>query len=158
MKFEISEINAEQFAQHSSKSLYAEWNGESFNRVLEPQNSLPVAARKAYEDLQNHIFDEAFSCVGAKAALNGNLFRFGFYKEMNAPETNLLLAHDLHIFAAEQKKITTNFASFAAIFDAPIVENEDLWEAALWLQLKNLHELDRREFVWDSRVSSNPKM
>ncbi|HEY8559542.1 MAG TPA: guanitoxin biosynthesis heme-dependent pre-guanitoxin N-hydroxylase GntA [Pyrinomonadaceae bacterium] len=157
MEFEISGIKEESFARHLSKSLYAEWNGESFRRVLEPENGLPAAARNAYEDLQTHISDEAFSCVGAKAALRGNLFRFGFYKEMNAPETNLLLAHDLRVFAAEQKKIATDFASFAAIFDAPIVENEDLWEAALWTQLKSLHEIDGRQFAWDSAVSSNPE-
>jgi FPC/CPF motif-containing protein YcgG len=157
MEFEISGIKGEQFAQHLSKSLYAEWNGADFRRVLEPQNSLPVAARNAYQDLQTHILDETFSCVGAKAAVNGNLFRFGFYKEMNVPETNRLLAHDLRIFAAEQKKISTNYASFAAIFGAPVVENEDLWETALWTQLKNLHEIDRRQFEWDSAVSSNPE-
>lgn len=157
MEFEILGIKSGQFAQDLNKSLYAEWNGERFRRVLKPENDLPAPARSAYEDFQAHISDETFSCVGAKAALNGHLFRFGFYKEMNAPETNLLLAHDLRIFAAEQKKITTNFASFAAIFDGPIVENEDLWEEALWTQLKNLHELDRRQFVWDSTVSSNPE-
>jgi FPC/CPF motif-containing protein YcgG len=157
MEFEILGIKSEQFAQHINKSLYAEWNGECFKRVLKPENSLPVAALSAYEDFQAHISNETFSCVGAKAALNGDLFRFGFYKEMNVPETNLLLAHDLYIFAQEQKKIMTNFASFAAIFDAPIVENEYLWEEALWTQLKNLHELDRKQFAWDSTVSNNPE-
>ena len=157
MGFEISGVKAEQYAQHLSKSLYAEWNGESFKRILEPEKSLPAVARKAYEDLQAHISDEAFSCVGAKASLHGNLFRFGYYEEMNAPESNLLLAHDLQMFAAVQKKTTTNYASFAAIFDAPVVESEELWEAALWTQLKNLHEIDRRQFVWDSTVSSNPE-
>ena len=140
-----------------SKSLYAEWNGENFKRILEPEKSLPQAARKAYEDLQAHISNETFSCVGAKAALNGDLFRFGFYQKMNAPETNQLLAHDLRIFAAEQKNVETNFASFAAIFGDQVFENEFVWEESLWAQLKNLHEIDRKQFVWDTSVSSNPE-
>lgn len=156
MKFEMSGAEAERSAYGSEKSLYAEWNGENFKRVLVPEISLPEVARSAYEDLQNHISDETFSCVGAKAALNGNLFRFGFYEKMNAPETNRLLAHDLEIFAAEQKKSETNFASFAAVFGDESVENENLWENALWSQLNNLHEFDRKRFVWDASVSSDP--
>ena len=146
-----------QIAQNLSESLYAEWNGENFSRILEPGKGLPPAARNAYEDFQAHISGDDFSCVGAKAALKGNLFRFGFYQEMNAPETNRLLAHDLHLFAAEEKKAATNYASFAAIFAAPAVENEALWENALWTQLKNLHEIDRKQFAWDSTVSDEPE-
>lgn len=151
------EFEVERLSQRSGESLYAEWNGKSFRRILKPEKSLPTVARKAFEDLKRHISDEAFSCVGAKASLNGDLFRFGFYKEMNAPETNALLARDLWLFAAERKKIKTNFASFAAIFDAPIAESEDLWEDVLWKQLENLHKIDRRQFAWDSTVSNNPE-
>ncbi len=157
MKFRISGNNTESFSHNLSKSLYAEWNGESFSRIFEPENDLPSDARNAYEDFQAHVSADDFSCVGAKAALNGNLFRFGFYEQMNAPETNQILAHDLRLFAAEQKNIITNYASFAAIFAAPPVENEDLWENALWTQLKNLHEIDRKQFVWDSTVSNVPE-
>ncbi len=157
MRFSISGINAERFTYNICESLYAEWNGENFSRILEPERGLPLAARHAYEDFQAHISGEDFSCVGAKAALNGSLFRFGFYKEMNAPETNQLLAHDLRLFAAEQQKVATNYASFAAIFAAPVVKNEGLWEDALWAQLKNLHEIDRTQFVWDSTVSNDPE-
>lgn len=154
----MSGAKTELFAQYlEGESLYAEWNGENFRRVLEPEKSLPEDACKAYEDLQNHISGENFSCVGAKAALNGNSFRFGFYEEMNAPETNHLLAHDLRLFAAEQKNVETNFASFAAIFGDQVFESESLWEESLWTQLKNLHEIDRKQFVWDSTVSSNPE-
>ena len=153
----FSEVKAEPFTEHTNKSLYASWNGESISRVFEPEKSLPPAARNAYEDFQAYISSEDFSCIGAKAALKGNLFRFGFYEEMNAPETNSLLAEDLRFFAEEQKKITTNYASFAAIFDAPCIETEESWENALWTQLKNLHEIDRRNFVWDSTVSDKPE-
>jgi len=157
MGFNISASSAERFAQKSGKSLYAEWNGENFSRIFEPEKSLPLTARNAYGDFRAHISDEDFSCIGAKAALNGNLFRFGFYEEINTPETNLLLAEDLRLFAEEQKRISTNYASFAAIFDAPVVENEESWENALWTQLNHLHEIDRRQFVWDSTVSSDPQ-
>lgn len=157
MLFNFFGVKAQRFTEQTDKSLYASWNGENFSRILKPEISLPPSALNAYKDFQTHISGEDFSCIGAKAALNGNLFRFGFYEEMNAPETNRLLAEDLRFFAEEQTKITTNYASFAAIFDSPKLETEKSWENALWAQLKNLHEIDRHNFVWDNSVSDNPE-
>lgn len=153
----ISAVQTEQFTRNLIDSFYAKWDGEKFIRVFEPERSLPPSARNAYENFRAHISGDDFSCVGAKAALNGGLFRVGFYDEMNAPETNRVLAHDLQSFAAEQKEASTNYASFAAVFAAPVIENESAWENLLWTQLKNLHELDRRQFAWDSSVSSDPE-
>ncbi len=157
MGVEISSVETGRSAQSLVESLYAEWNGEKFVRVFEPDKKLPSSAESAYEDFRAHISSENFSCVGAKAALNGSLFRVGFYGEMNAPETNVVLAGDLQAFAAEQKSISTNYASFAAIFSAPAFENEKSWENSLWTQLENLHDFDRRRFEWDSSVSSDPE-
>lgn len=139
-----------------SESLYAEWDGENFRRLVQPEKDLPPAALKAYEDFQAHITDENFSCVGAKAALKGKIFRFGFYNEMNAAETNRALARDLRVFAGEQSRADSNYASFAAIFGGGDFENEIAWEASLWQQLTNLHRLDR-DSAWDPSVSSDPR-
>jgi FPC/CPF motif-containing protein YcgG len=157
MGVNISAAQTERSTQNSVESLYARWDGEKFSRVFDSCKSLPLLAKKAYEDFRAHISGDDFSCVGAKAALNGDLFRIGFYGEMNAPETNRVLAHDLQAFAVEQKEATTNYASFAAVFAAPVIEDESAWENSLWTQLKNLHELDRRQFAWDSAVSSDPE-
>lgn len=143
-------------SQSSVESLYAEWNGKKFSRVFEPEKVLPAAANSAYEAFRTHIADEDFSCVGAKAALNGKIFRFGFYNEMNASESNRVLAKDLRAFAREQKNAGSNYASFAAIFAAPTFENESIWETSLWKQLENLHRLDA-DSVWDPSVSSDPE-
>jgi hypothetical protein len=35
--------------------------------------------------------------------------------------------------------------------------NEADFEAALWHRLQSLHELDRADFAWDSRVSNDPE-
>ncbi len=144
-------------AMQSHESFYAKWDGRKFSRVVEPEKGLPLSAVNAYEDFRAYIINDNFSCIGAKAALNGNLFRVGCYDEINTLETNRLLAHDLNAFAAEQKEAVTNYASFAAIFTAPMIENEDVWEKSLWGQLQSLHELDRQRFEWDPSVSNDPK-
>ncbi len=156
MKFSVSATPQEFFKRDLADSLYSEWNGTEFRRVFTPHKDLPATAKNAFADFHAHISNESFSCIGAKAALHGGLFRLGFYDVMNAPETNRTLAHDLCTFAAEQKKSASNYTSFAAVFDEPSIENESVWESSLWAQLKNLHEIDRREFVWDANVSSNP--
>lgn len=152
----ITAAQTEPLSQNLSESLYAEWNGEKFSRVYESEKSLPLSAENAYKDFRAHISNDDFSCVGAKAALNGSIFRVGFYDGMNTPEANAVLAHDLRMFAGEQKKILSNYASFAAIFSASVFENEKAWENSLWAQLENLHKLDGAS-VWDSSVSSNPE-
>ncbi|MEJ7846464.1 MAG: guanitoxin biosynthesis heme-dependent pre-guanitoxin N-hydroxylase GntA [Pyrinomonadaceae bacterium] len=144
-------------SHQSYESSYAKWDGGKFRRVSEPEKSLPYSAENAYEDFRAYIIDDKFSCIGAKAALNGNLFRVGCYDEINTFETNRLLSHDLGVFAAEQKESATNYASFAAIFTGSKFENENVWERSLWAQLESLHELDRQKFEWDPSVSSDPE-
>ena len=156
MTVEITATQAEPFPLNLGESLYAKWDGEKFRRVYESERSLPLSVEEAYEDFRDHISNDDFSCIGAKAALNGSIFRIGFYYKMNTPETNTVLAHDLQMFAAEQKKASSNYASFAAIFSAPIFENEKAWENALWTQLENLHRLEGNS-AWDPSVSSNPE-
>lgn len=156
MAVDISAVQTRRLTQNLIESLYAGWDGKKFSRVFEPEKSLPLQAENAYEDFRAHISGDDFSCVGAKAALNGSIFRIGFYNEMNAPETNAALARDLRVFAAEQNNSSSNFASFAAIFAAPVIENEKAWENTLWAQLGNLHEHDSGS-VWDSTVSSDPE-
>jgi len=144
-------------SRQSNESFYANWDGRKFSRVFEPEKCLPFSAESAYEDFRAYIVDDKFSCIGAKAALNGNLFRVSCYDEINTLETNRLLSRDLGVFAAEQKESTTNYASFAAIFTASMFENESVWERSLWEQLQSLHELDRQNSKWDPAVSSNPE-
>lgn len=150
----IAAAQAEPFPQNLCESLYAEWDGKKFRRVCEPEKNLPPSAENAFKDFRAHISNDDFSCVGAKAALNGSVFRVGFYNKMNTPETNAVLARDLRMFAGEQKKSSSNYASFAAIFSAPVFENEKAWENSLWAQLENLHKLDGGA-VWDASVSSD---
>jgi FPC/CPF motif-containing protein YcgG len=152
----IAAVQAEPSTQNVSESLYAEWDGNNFRRLYEPQKALPLVAENAFRDFRSHISNPDFSCIGAKAALNGSNFRVGFYNEMNTPETNAILAHDLRIFVGEQKESTSNYASFAAIFSDSVYENEKVWENTLWAQLENLHKLDS-DSAWDSSVSSDPE-
>lgn len=138
-------------------SSYAEWRNDKLVRVGRPEQIVSPLAETVHERFRAHVADTDFPCVGAKAALGGNFYRFGFYPKMNSPETNGGLAHDLWEYAREQARFGTNYATFVASFAEPQTSDERDWEDLLWTQLQNLHELDRAHYDWDKTVSRNPE-
>lgn len=137
-------------------SSYAEWRNDKLVRANRSERELSPLAETVHERFRAHIAASDFPCVGAKSALAGNFYRFGFYPKMNSPETNGGLAHDLWEYAREQARFGTNYATFIACFAEPKGADERTWEKFLWTQLQNLHELDRRHYDWDKSVSRNP--
>ncbi|MDQ3322371.1 MAG: YqcI/YcgG family protein [Acidobacteriota bacterium] len=139
---------------HSS---YANWHENKLVRVFNTEQKLSPQAEYVHDNFRRHVANQDFPCIGAKAAVNGNCYRFGFYPKMNQPKTTAGLAHDLWTYAQEQSTFKTNYATFIASFALPVVADEMSWEKLLWTQLENLHELDRKHYSWDKTVSSNPE-
>ncbi len=110
----------------------------------------------AHDDFREFVLGADFPCIGAKAAVNSNCYRFGLYPEMNTPAATAAPAHDLWEFARETPSFETDYATFAAAFAGGGGDSERDWEEALWAQLRGLHELDRRHHSWDPAVSSDP--
>jgi FPC/CPF motif-containing protein YcgG len=109
-----------------------------------------------HDSFRAHILDAGFSCIGGKAAINNNTYRFGLYAEMNTLATTAGLAYDLWQYVRERPTFETNYATFVASFVAPVVNDERQWETLLWSQLQSLHDLDRAQHSWDESVSSDP--
>lgn len=137
-------------------SFYAAWNDGKPKSALVPGQKLSTSAVAVHNKFRAHVLNRDFPCVGAKAAINGNCYRFGFYREMNQPMTTATLAHDLWQYVQEQPAMKTDYATFVAAFAAPAVSGEAAWEKLLWSQLQSLHELDSRFYNWSSGVSSDP--
>ena len=136
-------------------SSYAELRCGSLVHVTSP--GLPVVGEPLYahEAFQKHITNTEFPCVGAKASINGNFYRYGFYDTVNSPGATSGLAHDLWHYAMDQQTFGTNYATFIACFRGPKVMDESEWEMLLWNQLQSLHEIDKSD--WDETVSSEPQ-
>ena len=137
-------------------SSYGKWLDGKLIRIFAPEKSFSPLAEKVHDSFRSHVSNNGFPCIGAKAAINGNCYRFGFYSEMNTPAANSGLAHDLWAYAREQSEFATNYATFVVSFASPIVSDEKKWEDLLWAQLRSLHELDRIHNGWDPSVGSNP--
>lgn len=138
-------------------SEYAAWRDGRLVYPLEPERSPAPLAELVHGGFRAHVLDSEFSCVGAKAAINNNTYRFGLYAEMDTPATTSVLAHDLWEYARERPSLETDYATFVASFAAPVVTGEREWERLLWSQLQALHDLDRPHHAWDPTVSSDPE-
>lgn len=140
-----------------ANSFYAGWQANKLIRLLEPKRAIEPRAAAVHQQFREFVKNTEFPCVGAKAAISGDSYRFGFYGAMNTPETTAGLAHDLWLYVQESARFGTDYATFAASFAAPEWCDEVEWEKTLWAQLRSLHELDAEFHVWDAAVSSDPE-
>lgn len=140
-----------------TNSAYAGQRDGGLVYLLKPERSLAPLADPVHDAFRAHILDPDFPCLGGKAAINNDTYRFGFYTTMNAREATAGLAYDLWEYARERPTFETEYATFVASFAAPIAQDEREWEKMLWAQLQSLHELDKAHHRWDSTVSSDPE-
>lgn len=98
----------------------------------------------------------SFSCLGAKAALNGGDYRLGSYGPMNDPAVTQGVARDLFAFTMEIDERHSEFSTFAAAFPALETSNEEAFETALWALLQSLHHLDGAYSTWDANANEDP--
>lgn len=140
-----------------ANSSYFGWRHDKLIHPLETERLPAELAGSVHQSFRDHVLNSGFPCVGAKAAIKGNTYRFGFYEEMNAPATSAGMAHDLWEYARELNSFETNYATFVACFATPTARDEREWESMAWSQLQNLHDLDRPHHKWDPAVSSDPE-
>lgn len=140
-----------------ANSSYSSWHNEKLVRVTNGKRELSPLAQDVHECFRRLVLDPKFSCVGAKAAINGGSYRFGLYDEMNTAPSTAGLAHDLWEFVREQPTFAPALSTFVASFALPRVSGELEWERLVWAQLQSLHDLDAEFHTWDSRVSSDPE-
>jgi FPC/CPF motif-containing protein YcgG len=145
------------YSKYSIKSSYAAWRDGKLVCVSDQKQKLSPQVEMAHAQFREHISNPGFPCVGAKASVTGGCYRFGFYSQMNDVETTAVLAHDLWLYVQERPTFHSEYATFAAVFAAPVITDEKAWEELLWAQLQSLHELDKSHYGWDKTVSSDPE-
>lgn len=107
--------------------------------------------------LIDHIADQAFPCVGAKAALARGTLTTIACNRIDSAWDDVRIHDALLSFAQEYRREPGLYRSFAAIFEGPDDLDEAGFEAALWDRVQSLSDKD----VWrgqdyDRRVSADP--
>jgi FPC/CPF motif-containing protein YcgG len=134
---------------------YCAYHRGSLVHLLE---SAPVSnfTRVAHDSFRSFVLDDAYPCLGARAALHRGSYRFAAYDRIDDPAVSKGLMRDLYAFTTERGGIGTGFTTFVAVFREPVAGGELGFERALWSQLDRLHALDRRYHAWDAAVSDDP--
>jgi hypothetical protein len=124
-------------------------------RLLDWKEPAPQA-KMADKALRGFLLGDGFSCVAGKAAVRSAGYRFGYYPGFPATQATAGLARDLAAFVSERPSMPARYATFVAVFEELRLGSERAFEAALWEQLRRLHELDAPHFEWDPAASKDP--
>ncbi|GAC1444577.1 MAG: guanitoxin biosynthesis heme-dependent pre-guanitoxin N-hydroxylase GntA [Vulcanimicrobiaceae bacterium] len=140
-----------------ANSTYSGFDRGSLVRLLETAKP-GLFERIAHASFREFVLDDAFSCLGAKAALRSGTYRFGTYDALDDAASTAGLARDLYAFASERQGFEGLFTTYIAVFAGfERTDDPDLaFESALWRQLGRLHDLDRNLHAWDPHVSNDP--
>jgi FPC/CPF motif-containing protein YcgG len=128
--------------------------GRKLEFMDEREGEPPPLVQAMHAEFRSKVLGEHFPCIGAHAALNDELYRFGFYAELGSLASTAGLGRDMERYVRDLPTLGP-FATFIAVFDGPQPDSEEHFETLLWQQLQLLHDHDRHP--WDKHYSSDPR-
>ena len=120
----------------------------------------------------DHINDKAFPCVAARSSVYAGNIAFYEATHMACPHDDQDILNFLYCFIDDYRKHDAiekhankvafrkkrdSFRSAVIIFEAPEQITEEHFEIFLWKRLQALHDLDKNNYKYDSRVDSHPR-
>ncbi len=119
---------------------------------MEPASAL---TRLVHDGFRALALSDHFACVGGRAAVRQDAYRFGLYERMATIESTAALAIDLRAFLADEDLRGKPLTAFVASFVAPVPADEHTFETLLWSTLQQLHDGDDQP--WASDRQANPE-
>jgi FPC/CPF motif-containing protein YcgG len=107
-------------------------------------------------ELKNFVAKPSFPCVGAKAALRRHQLAVCVAGDLRCSRFDEMITRCLQDFAARNDPDSRMFVSQAVIFPRGASLSEQQFETHLWQRLTALHNIDKRDFLWDPKVDSDP--
>ena len=135
-------------AEDVAQSNYCAFDGRSLTRPFDPQ---PPSALTAYvhDAFRSLVLNAQYSCLGGRAAIRQNNYRFGLYERLASRTSALGLARDLQRFAGDAPLAAKPLTAFVASFTGPNPHDEAEFEALLWQTLQQLSDLDQEDWAPD---------
>jgi uncharacterized protein len=150
-------VNALASVRESGSDLRYTYLGLDHDHVLnlvDPSDQAPPLASLIHDPLRALVQSSGFTCLGAKAAFQRGSYRFGLFGTLGATGSAEGLADGLSRFVAERGRWRDGFSTYLGAFAGPTALDEGEFEALMWRQLQQLHELD--DAGWDPSVASDP--
>lgn len=117
---------------------------------------MTTATSTATQALHDFIAEDAFPCVGAKAALSQDNITVVRAGDLRSDRFDAEITRRLQAFAGQATQDSV-FLSLAVIFEQTPQLSEPAFEAALWQRLQAIHDLDAQLHRWDPEVGSDPR-
>jgi len=103
--------------------------------------------RFVHESFRALALNERFSCVGGRAAVRHDAYRFGLYDRLGSRAAADQLGGDLARFIADPELRDQGLTAFVASFVDPVPADEEHFETLLWSTLQHLADDDRRPWA-----------
>lgn len=113
-------------------------------------------AKSAETEIKQLLMQKNYPCVAALKSYHNDEYFVGFYQKFGSGESWKDLRQDLLFFLKEQRKSSSIYLSFWAIFEDDDLSEED-FESGLWKELSHLTSLEDRDEDWKSKFSSEPQ-
>ncbi len=116
----------------------------------------PHHNEKIQSSFREFVHEQAFPCIGAKAALAHNQISFCIADNIKTASSDADVTEKLQAFTLSCTSDCV-FVSFVVIFQNSPLLNEIEFDRFLWERLQAIHDRDTTEHAWDTRVSSDPQ-
>jgi FPC/CPF motif-containing protein YcgG len=114
-------------------------------------SALERLVRDAFEGFAG---GDGHPCLGARSVVRRQAYELHLYDALGTVAAARALNDDLKRFAATVR--AGELTSLVAVFSEPAAMSESRFSSLLWRQLQRMHDLDRVDHAWDSRVSADP--
>ncbi len=138
--------------QSPTEHLFRPRNGELVS-FLERETSFPTSMVAA--EIKQRLTQKDYPCVAALRSYHKDEYQVGFYGNLGSGQYWRQLRRDLLFFLQEQKKTSSIFLSFWAVFEEEDF-TEESFEQALWKELSFLTSEEDRENDWPKNSITDP--
>jgi uncharacterized protein len=138
------------------KNIYKKYGDRMAYFVPDGKCPLPDGVQNEAEQFRHFILQDAYPCVGARAAINARTYSLGYFSEMESTETPHKLAYGLMEFIREMERKPSLYLTYIALFACDRFSGEADFEMGLWQLLSRLHMIDAEHYGWAEGISSNP--
>jgi FPC/CPF motif-containing protein YcgG len=121
----------------------------------EPEPRIVNKSDRFAVELKDLISKKDYPCVAALRSYHKDDYQVGVYGKFGSGESWRDLRNDLLFFLEQQRKTSSIYLSFFAVFDDQEMSEED-FEAGLWKELSMLTSEEDRATDWSRAETANP--
>lgn len=109
------------------------------------------------QELKEFINDVSFPCIMAKAVMKTGFLSSHLIPDIETEESIRDTLKKMYGFIDDFRSTSKSLSSFVLMLDKKEYASYEIFEQHFWKFLARLHELDKKSYPYDPRVSSDPR-